>query len=330
MPALLTSGQILLFAAALLAQDRSLRVIFYPPWNVSKLPLYLAQEKAVFAKNGLKVTLKNPGSNKDLLAAMKNREGEFYVVSSNHVAQSKMEAGTDLVIVANTGHNYSVFLVASSITRAQDLKGKKVGTGALGGTPYQLTRVSLKRLGLDPDRDVILVPYDERSSARANGLLAGEVSGSLVSSDTIFELEKTGEMKKFRILADHKTLNVYAGGGADYAVPGAFLRNHRDEAKSFLSSICEGISLARQDKPAALQAIAKTVQKNDPSVLEFLYRTYVGEVIPARPRPRIEGVELGIQMAGSNLPSAKPIRAQDLVDASLVEELENEGRCGPM
>ena len=314
-------------AAAVSAEEQAIKVVYYPPWNVSKLPLYLAQERGIFETNGLKVSLTNPGSNDRLLAAMKNNEGEIYVVSSNHVALSRSAAGTDLVIVANTGHNYSVFLVAASIARAEELKGKRIGTGASDGTPYQLTRLSLKRLGLDPDKDVTLVPYDERSSTRATALLSGQVSGSLVSADTIFELERTGEIKNFRILADHNKLKIYAGGGADYAVSKAFLKNGRDKAKSFLSSICEGIALARRDKAAALAAIAKTAQKSDPAVLEFLYRIYVGEVIPARPYPRIEGVELGIQMAGSIVAGAGAVRAQDLVDPGLVEELDREGRC---
>lgn len=326
--AALLAVQLLLASITVSAQVEALKVVYYPPWNVSKLPLYLARDAAIFEKYGLRLSWKDPGSNKNLLAAMKNREGDIYVVSSNHVAQNKATGGTDLVIVANTGHNYSLFLVESSITRAEDLKGKKVGTGALDGTPYQLTRLALKRLGLDPDKEVTLVPYDERSSTRATALLSGEVSGSLVSSDTIFELERTGAIKKFHVLADHKKLDIYAGGGADYAVSAGFLKDHRDRAKSFLRSICEGISLARKNKPAALEAIAKTVQKSDPAVLEFLYRIYVGEVIPARPRPRIEGVELGIQMLSSTLPAAKGMKAHDLVDPSVVAELEKEGRCG--
>lgn len=324
---LLTTAQVLFITATACAQE-TIRVVYYPPWNLSKLPLYLAQEAGIFEKNGLKVVLKDPGSNTNLLAAMKANEGDIYVISSNHVVQSKATDGNDLVIVANTGHNYSVFLVDASVRVPGDLRGKRIGTGDPGGTPYLLTRLALTRLGLDPDRDVRLVSYDEsRSSARATGLLSGEVAGALVTAETIFELEKSGEIRKFRVLADHKTLNIYAGGGADYAISGAFLRNRRSAAKSFLSGVCQSISLARKDKLQALQVIARTSQQNDPALLEFFYRIYVGEVIPRRPYPRAQGVELGIEMVGSLLAAAKRIQAQDLVDSRLVAELEREGRC---
>ena len=48
---------------------------------------------------------------------------------------------------------------------------------------------------------------------------------------------------------------------------------------------------------------------------------------PARPHLKIEGIELGIQMAGLMTPSARVLKAQELVDAALVPELEKEGRC---
>ena len=55
------------YAAA--AQSDTLRVIFYPPWNISKLPMYMARDAGIFERNGLKITWTNPGSNEKLLAA---------------------------------------------------------------------------------------------------------------------------------------------------------------------------------------------------------------------------------------------------------------------
>ena len=49
---------------------------------------------------------------------MKNGGGDIFVVSSNHVVQNNATGGPALTLVANSGYNYSVFLVDSSITRA--------------------------------------------------------------------------------------------------------------------------------------------------------------------------------------------------------------------
>ena len=56
---------------------------------------------------------------------MKSGEGDIFVVSSNHVVHNNASGGSPLTFVANSGYNYSVFLVDSAITRPEDLKGKK-------------------------------------------------------------------------------------------------------------------------------------------------------------------------------------------------------------
>jgi NitT/TauT family transport system substrate-binding protein len=319
---------ILWMGSAAIARAADIRVIYYPPWNISKLPLYLARDTGIFERDGLQLSWTDPGSNDKLLGVMKKGEADILVVSANHMVQNNATGGAPFIIVANTGYNYSVFLVPAAIKRPEDLKGQRIGSGEPGSTPDQLTRLALRKLGLDPDKDVTLVHSDEaRSADRATALISGQISGSLVTAEAMYELEKTGRIKNFRVLADHKQLNIYAGGGADYMISATFLKNRRQEVKSFLSGICEGIGLAKKDKAKALEFVAKTARKSDRAGVEYLYRLYTTEVIPARPHPKMESVELAIQMVASTIPAARTMKAAELVDGSLVRELEQEGRC---
>jgi NitT/TauT family transport system substrate-binding protein len=290
--------------------------------------MYLARDMAIFERNGLKIAWTDPGSNDKLLAALKKGEADIAVVSSNQAIVNIATGGTPMTFVANTGYNFSVFLAAASIKSAADLKGKKIGTAPPGATPDQLTRLALRRLGIDPEKEVTLVPFDEdRSTDRANALLTGQVSGMIVTADALYDLEKTGQINRFNKLTDNKQLKIYAGGGADYAVATSFLQNRRDDVKKFMAGICAGIAVARKDKAKALEYVAKSGRNLDPAKIEYLYKLYITEVIPARPHLKIEGIELGIQMAGLMTPSARALKAQELVDAALVPELEKEGRC---
>jgi NitT/TauT family transport system substrate-binding protein len=290
--------------------------------------MYLARDMAIFERNGLKIAWTDPGSNDKLLAALKKGEADIAVVSSNQAIVNIATGGTPMTFVANTGYNFSVFLAAASIKSAADLKGKKIGTAPPGATPDQLTRLALRRLGIDPEKEVTLVPFDDdRSTDRANALLTGQVSGMIVTADALYDLEKTGQINRFNKLTDNKQLKIYAGGGADYAVATSFLQNRRDDVKKFMAGICAGIAVARKDKAKALEYVAKSGRNLDPAKIEYLYKLYITEVIPARPHLKIEGIELGIQMAGLMTPSARALKAQELVDAALVPELEKEGRC---
>ncbi|MSP37355.1 MAG: ABC transporter substrate-binding protein [Deltaproteobacteria bacterium] len=325
---LITLAAISLFNKNAAAQSATLRVIFYPPWNISKLPMYMARDAGIFERNGLKITWTNPGSNEKLLAALKNGAADIAVVSANHVAQNNASGGPTMLLVGNTGYNYSAFFADSTIKSAADLKGKKIGTGEPGSTPDQLTRLALRKLGIDAGKDVTLIPFDEgRNTDRVKALLGGTVAGMMITAETMYDLEKTGEIKKLNRLTDHKQLKIYAGGGADYAISATLLKNRRDDAKRFMSAICEGIALTRKEKAKALEFVAKTGRNMDAAGIEYLYRLYTADVIPARPHLKPEGIELAIQMTSAMFPSSRNLNATELTDATLVPELENEGRC---
>ena len=310
------------------AQTDTIRVVYYPPWNISKLPMYLARDMGIFDRNGLKIAWTDPGSNAKSVAALKKGDADIAVVSSNQAIVNMATGGTPMTFVGNTGYNYSVFLAAASIKSAAELKGKKIGTSPPGETPDQLTRVALRRLGIDPEKDVTLVPFDEeRNTDRVNSLLTGQVSGMMVTANTVYDLEKAGQIDRLNKLTDNRQLKIFAGGGADYAVATSFLKNRRDDVKKFMAGICEGIAVARKDKAKALAFVAKSGRDLERAKIEYLYKLYITEVIPARPHLKIEGIELGIQMAGLMTPSAGALKAQEIVDATLVPELEKEGRC---
>ena len=324
----LTTLQFLLISFATSAQEQQIRVIYYPPWNISKLPMYLARDMGIFERNGLKITWTNPGSNEKLLAALKKGDADIAVASANHVVHNNTSGGATMLLVGNTGYNYSAFFADASIKSAADLKGKKIGSGEPGSTPDQLTRLALRKLGIDPEKDVTLVHFDEgRNTDRVKSLLDGNVAGMIVTAEAMYELEKTGKLNRLNRLTDHKQLKIYAGGGADYAISAAFLKSRREDVKRFMSAICEGIAVARKDTAKAQEFVAKSGRNLDAAAIEYLYRLYITDVIPARPHLKSEGIELAVQMTASLIPLARGIKAQDVADAALVPELEQEGRC---
>ena len=319
---------VLTFYTDTAAQSGTIRVLYYPPWNISKLPMYLARDAGLFEKTGLSLQWIDPGSNEKLLAALHKGEADFAVVSANHVVQNNATGGMQLILIGNTGYNYSALLAAPAIKNVRDLLGKKVGTGEPGSTPDQLTRLALKKLGIDPQSDVTLVPIAEgRNSDRVKNLLSGEIAAMMVTAETLYALEQNGALARLNRLSDHKELKIYAGGGADYAVTASFLKSRREDAKKFMAGICQGIALAKSDKAKALPFVAKSGHGLDAAAVEYLYSLYINDVIPLKPHVKTEGVELALQMAESSVPAAQAIKVETLIDRVLVPELEKEGRC---
>ena len=181
---LLVSNAVPLVARA--AELRTLAVLSYPD-RPAKLPLWLARDAGLFEKYGLKVDIKAPSSGEDLVARIRRDEAQIYVATANWIV-SAIGDGKDLVFFANTGYSVLKLLAHPSIIRPEQLKGKRIGTGETGSSQDRITRETLRRLGLDADKDVTLVPFGSRSIQRLNALLKGEIDATTSNEDNIFRL----------------------------------------------------------------------------------------------------------------------------------------------
>jgi ABC-type nitrate/sulfonate/bicarbonate transport system substrate-binding protein len=308
--------------SGLSAETATLTLVSYPQ-RPPKLPLWLAQDAGIFEKNGLKISIKELNSNRELIQMLQRHEGEIYAATANWIV-SGVGDGFDLVFVANTGYSVLKLLSRPSIMRPEELKGRRVGTGEPNSSQDRITRQALRRLGLNPDRDVTLVPVGGRSITRLNALLKGEIDATTSNEDNLFNLERSGGISKVRVLADNESLKLFIGGGVDFAVTRSLLKNSRDVVKRFLQSLCEAIALAKEDRSQADRIFGRYLNVKDPALLDFMYRTYVQGAIPQRPVPRAENVALGIEEFAAK-PGLHGKSASDLVDKSILNELESEG-----
>jgi ABC-type nitrate/sulfonate/bicarbonate transport system substrate-binding protein len=304
------------------AEAASITVLSYPD-RPAKLPLWLAQDAGIFQKYGVKVDIKAPKSGEDLVERIGRDEAQIYAATANWIV-SGIGGGKDLVFFANTGYSVLKLLSRPSITQPNELKGKRVGTGEANSSQDRITRQALQRLGLDPDKDVTLVPMGQRSITRLNALVKGEIDATTSNEDNIFDLDRRGEMSKVRVLADNESMKLFIGGGVDFAVARSLLVNSRPTVKSFVQGLSEAIALARRERAQADRIYMRYLNVKDPALLEFMYRTYVMGAIPERPFPRLENVALGIEEFAAK-PGLKGKRAEDLTDSSLVNELEQQG-----
>jgi ABC-type nitrate/sulfonate/bicarbonate transport system substrate-binding protein len=307
---------------AFAAESQSLTVVSYPA-RPAKLPLWLAQDAGLFEKNGLKVSLKELNSSEELIQSIQSREGHIYAATANWLV-SGIGDGFDLVFVANTGYSVLKLVARPDIRRPQELRGKKVGTGEPNSSQDRITRQALLKLGLNPDRDVILVPFGSRSIQRLNALLKGEIDATTSNEDNLFDLERRGESAKVRVLADNESLKLFIGAGVDFAVSRTLLTNARFAVKEFVRSLCEAIALARDDRSWVDRTYTRHLNVKEPALLDFMYRTYVEGAIPERPFPKTENVALGVEEFATKL-GLKNKKVGDLVDVTIMTELEREG-----
>lgn len=127
LPLLLLAMAIALAASALEAAEHRLTVLSYPD-RPAKLPLWLAQDAGLFTKYELAVSIKTPNSGEAIAEGARNNAADIYVATANWMV-SAIGDGADLVFFANTGYSVLKLLSQPSITRPDELRGKRVGTG---------------------------------------------------------------------------------------------------------------------------------------------------------------------------------------------------------
>lgn len=171
--AFIFGAMLMSFPMPLQAAERIHTAYFSPAPGASAV-IWVAKEARLFEKHGLDVApVLIPSSVRTLQAIL---AGESAIAeSAGPVAASARLAGGDIVALAGSVNILTYYFVTlPNIKRAEDLKGK-IGANQSPGTIADFAlRVSLRKLGLDPVKDVSLrsigVLYD-RIAAMQKGIV---------------------------------------------------------------------------------------------------------------------------------------------------------------
>ncbi len=110
------------------------------------------------------------------------------------------------------------------------LRGKKIGVSSFSGAVYNSTRAMLTAGGLDPDKDVVMIPMG-REPIRLQALLAGSIDASPLP----VPLHAVAEEKGFSLLADIEGKFEVPFSGI--TVTEKKLRENPDEVKRFIRTM---------------------------------------------------------------------------------------------
>jgi NitT/TauT family transport system substrate-binding protein len=129
------------------------------------LPEWMALEGGFYKQNGLDVQLDNIVSSTGIPALL---SGQVQVAQfGGSETLSAAAGGGDLAIIAIVGPVYPfVFMAPSSITSIDEIKGKKIGVSNVGSSSDIATRVMLRQVHLDPEKDVTIVPVGSLEKLR--------------------------------------------------------------------------------------------------------------------------------------------------------------------
>lgn len=146
-----------------------------PVHLVAYLPLYVAIHEGYFAEEGLDVSVVQATGGAHVTAVV---SGDAFAVIGGVDSNCLANRGSSdpVTAIVNCVNRANVYLFArTGLAPASDsdedmaafLQGKTIVAGRYGGSPNVLTRYLVKKVGLDPDKDVTLVENADASTVTA-------------------------------------------------------------------------------------------------------------------------------------------------------------------
>jgi len=142
------------------------------------LPIFASLAQGFFETEGVQIRVLT-GTAGVLRSAMMAKEFDFGFFAFVHVPLARLGGSPWKAVLAL--HNREIFSLVvrstlrSSVREVKDLRGKAVGFTAPGSGAWVAANVFLKRAGLDPEREVRLVPLGADPGVNYGALRTGRV-----------------------------------------------------------------------------------------------------------------------------------------------------------
>src|SRR5262249_62309648 len=119
--------------------------------------LWVAQDKGVIAKSNIDVQTVFIPSSPTLVASLNKGDLQFGYTGGTATLGAAV-GGLDVKILgAFSNYVQNDLVVRPEIKTPTDLKGKRIGVTSIGGTGWMAAMLALEQVGLNPERDKILL-----------------------------------------------------------------------------------------------------------------------------------------------------------------------------
>jgi NitT/TauT family transport system substrate-binding protein len=301
------------------AQDKPLKKI---RWGVTSLSAsqwipWIAKEAKIYEKHGLDVELillRGSGQSSQAIIG-----GSIFAAPVTLVTVINADlSGADLVTVAHTVPGVqSKLLVKPEIRRPEDLRGKKLAVSTFGSLGDFLNRHIIRKYGMEPGRDVILVSVGN-TPERIQAL----VSGGVDAADLNYPADAQAERLGFKVLWDAKQEVTYPS--MSVVTRRKYVLEERDTVMRMVKAHVEGIHHLKTNKEFSLKVLSKYLKTNDRELLDGSYEIYRKDFISI-PYPIIQGLQATYEYVALQRPDVWKHKPEEFMDASFIAELEKSG-----
>jgi NitT/TauT family transport system substrate-binding protein len=271
--------------------------------------VWMAKDSGAFDKYGIQADVIFISSGPVVVQALIGGDLQGGSGATNAVINAILNGAPIIGVAATANRPYHRLFVQPEINRLEDLKGKTLGVTRFGSITDNLTRILLRKSGLEGTVNVRQMGGTiEVSAAFQNRVIAGAVTSDLRVSPP----SQAKILTRLIDLGIPYSMNMIA-------VSREYFRRNPETVERMVRAYADGVAFMNRQKEQGLKIIAKYARLTDPKMIEDHYNdsvTYLDRIPKADP----EAVQTILEFMGK-----KGIPLDTFMDSSIVERLSREG-----
>jgi NitT/TauT family transport system substrate-binding protein len=291
--------------------------IAYSGVSAAGTPLWLAKEEGIFAKHGLEADLVAVRSAPLQVTALVSNEVQFVRGSASSMLTAAAQGAKLKILFSLFAERASYdFLVAPSITNPRDLRGKKIGVQDFSGLLWSLTMLSLREMGLDPQRDNINIQAIGDSTVIAQSLTTGIIDAAALDKLQSVRLQGLG----IKVLYD---LSRIPFPSSPFMSADAYIQKNPQAIENFIKALIEASTIMRAQKERGLAVLQKHI-KVDRQLAEIGYKNLLEDLTPYT-FVTAKGLRTVQEIIALRDPKIAKFNVEDLLDQRILTKVVKSG-----
>jgi NitT/TauT family transport system substrate-binding protein len=279
----------------------------YSTTGPTAVGLWMAKEIGAFDKYGVDPNLIFISSSPVMVPALIGGDVQGAIAGANAVISAVL-GGASIVSVASLANRpYLRLWVQPEISRLEELRGKTLGVSRFGATTDNLTRILLRKVGLEGAVNIRQMGGTvEVGLAFRHRQIDGAVLATLRTDAT------------YRILADLAEFGIQYSMGL-LVVSRDFYRRSPETLENIMRAYIEGVAALRDQKQTALKVVARYTRLKEAKPIEEIYSDAIKYVDPV-PRVEPEALSATLEFMGK-----KGFPIETFADNSILDRLVRAG-----
>jgi len=289
--------------------------------NPRQTPLWIAQEQGFFSKHGVDADVVFIRTGPIQVAAVSSGATQLAYAGPASILGAA-SSGPDLRMIASFTNRLTYTMIARpELKKAEDLRGKRFGVQAIGGSVWMGAVLGLEYLGLDQRRDNINILNIGDQTVLAQAMESGTIDVTVLDGVFSSRLKQKG----FSVIAELSETKIPYVSNVIVGTRALF-QQRPELAENILKALLEGLAfiLAPPNKAAVVNTIMKRLKITDSSVAEQGYRDLV-QISDPKPYVSLDGLRNIQRLIKIQNPIVGNVKVEDLIDNRPLKKLEDSG-----